>query len=172
MPSTEHGSSDRPPVADFVIDCVDEDAVGDFARRLAAMLPRRSTLALEGDLGAGKTTFVKMLATTLSLDPRDVTSPTFTLVHEHPVSQAALADRPAWLVHVDAYRLAGLGDLATIGWEELLSRDGWLAVEWASRIAAALPDDTITIAIDVTGPDSRRIRLTDPTAAVVAKLRS
>lgn len=172
MPSTEPAACEGRPSPELVVECPDETAVAAFARRLAAVLPRRVVLALEGDLGAGKTTFVKKLAAAIGIDPRNVTSPTFTLVHEYPVPATARADQPAWLVHVDAYRLTGLADLETIGWEELLARDGWLAIEWPQRVAPALPHDRITIAIDVTGPETRRIHLTDATGDLVAQLQS
>jgi len=166
MPSTE-SCGDMP--ADAVVVCADEQAVAGFATRLAAALPPRAMLAIEGDLGAGKTTFVKHLAAAIGIDPSGVTSPTFTLAHLHEVAPAdgaagdesARSDHasPTRLVHIDAYRLSGLDDLATIGWEEFVAGEGWLAVEWPERVAAALPADRLTIRIEITGMDSRTLHL-------------
>lgn len=125
-----------------------------LATVLAATLPERAFLALEGDLGAGKTTFVKALAAAAGIDPTDVTSPTFGLVHAHDLPPGLPAP---CLVHVDAYRLAGPADLGELGWDELLAAPGWLAVEWPSRIAAALPSDRLDILIDTVSPTGRRI---------------
>lgn len=95
-------------------------AGADLARRLA---PGDAVL-LEGDLGAGKTVFVKGLAEGLGLDPDEVTSPSFALVHEY-----GPAGRPPVLVHADLYRLpAGPGALADLGLEA--RGDAILAVEW------------------------------------------
>ncbi len=157
MPSPD---SPTPRPAAAVVSCADEDALARFATRLAAALPPQAMLAIEGDLGAGKTTFVKKLAAAVGIDPTGVTSPTFTLVHVHEVPPAAEGGlRPPRLVHLDAYRLTGIDDLATIGWEEMVADAGWLAVEWPERIAAALPEHRLDIQIEITGISSRRLHL-------------
>lgn len=128
-----------------------------MAAILAEHLPPTACLALEGDLGAGKTTFVKALAAAVGLDPADVTSPTFGLVHVHDVPEDRDTTRPPRLVHVDAYRLADERELTSIGWEELVAGQGWLVIEWPSRIDRALPRDRLTITLDVTGESARRM---------------
>ena len=140
-----------------VVRVADEGALADLARRLAASLPARACLALEGDLGAGKTTFVKAVAAAVGIDPADVTSPTFGLVHVHEVPPTSGARRPARLVHADAYRLADAREIASVGWEEFASGPGWLVVEWPGRIESALPKERLTITIDVTGESTRRL---------------
>ena len=151
-------TGERP--ANAVVSCADEVAIARFAMRLAAALPPRAMLAIEGDLGAGKTTFVKKLAAAVGIDPSGVTSTTFTLVHVHEVPPGAVgSQQPSRLVHIDAYRLTGIDDLATIGWEEIVAGEGWLAVEWPERIAAALPDERLGIQIEITGISSRRLHL-------------
>lgn len=121
---------------------------------LAATLPQRAFLALEGDLGAGKTTFVKALAAAAGIDPSEVTSPTFGLIHVHDLPPGRSAPR---LVHADMYRLAGPADLGELGWEEILAAPGWVAVEWPSRVGGALPPDRLDLRIDTETETRRRI---------------
>jgi tRNA threonylcarbamoyladenosine biosynthesis protein TsaE len=134
----------------------DAAATRALAVRLAAVLHAGQVIALRGDLGAGKTTFVQGLAVGLGyVGP--VTSPTFILVNEYP-----LPDRRR-LVHIDAYRLgdagaAALEEAATFGLDEILAADDAIvAIEWSERVAAALPDDCLLVALEATGPDERRI---------------
>ncbi len=106
-----------------------------LAERLARALGPGSVVALHGELGAGKTCFVRGLARGLGHDPASVSSPTFVIEHRY--------DAPGRtpLVHLDAYRLRGPEDLPAIGWEELLAEaHAVVVVEWAERIGAALPD--------------------------------
>ena len=111
------------------------EALGEaLARRLRA----GDTVAFRGDLGAGKTAFTRGLARGLGCKGR-VTSPTFTIVNEYE------GDLP--LFHFDMYRLGGEDELFDIGWEDYLGRGGVCAVEWSERVSAALPPDTVTVAI-------------------------
>lgn len=129
----------------------------DLAARLARGLGGGAVIALEGDLGAGKTCFVRGLAQGLGLDASAVCSPTFVICRRYG-DAAALG-----LVHVDAFRLGGPHDLDSIGWEELLAEpDSVIAVEWAGRIAEALPTERLEVAIDHLPDGARRIRLTAP----------
>ncbi len=136
----------------------DEQALAALARRLAVALPARALLALEGDLGAGKTTFAKALAAAVGVDPADVVSPTFGLVHVHPVPPRP--GGPQRIVHADFYRLAGAGDLAEIGWEEATAGDCWVVVEWPSRAAAALCPDRLDVSIRIDSPVARTLVFT------------
>lgn len=119
-------------------------------------------LALYGDLGAGKTTFVQGVAAGMGVDAR-VTSPTFILLNEY----IGAAGRR--LVHVDTYRLAEemiLAEAATFGLEDLLAgefgAEDVVAIEWADRIESLLPDDVLRIEITAgrDDPDARTIRIT------------
>ena len=96
-----------------------------LAREFAATLKAGDVVLLSGDLGAGKTTFVRGLAEGLGINPADVSSPTFTLVHEY-------RGRDLTLYHADLYRLerAATDDL---GLEEIGVKDGVLAIEWPDR---------------------------------------
>ena len=103
-----------------------------IGQRFAATLRRGDVLALCGDLGAGKTHFVKGLAAGLGATG-EVTSPTFTLIHEY--HGGALS-----LYHVDFYRLEETGEALNIGIEEYLEGDGITAIEWADKFAELIPE--------------------------------
>jgi len=98
-----------------------------LARRLARSLVGRDLLLLEGDLGAGKTTFTRYLAEALGIDPSWVSSPSFTLVQRYPEGKAGLA-----VIHVDLYRCGGSSDLEALGLYEALTSTDVLVVEWPS----------------------------------------
>jgi len=127
-----------------------EDDTRAIARGLAATLAPGAVLLLSGDLGAGKTAFVRGLAEGLGLDPADVTSPTFTLVHEYRGGRLPL-------IHVDLYRL-DRADLDEIGLDQDLAEQGVTAVEWAERLTRPLNMAT-AIRIEDAGGDSRRITI-------------
>jgi len=127
-----------------------------YAAALADRLQPGDILLLSGDLGAGKTAFVRGLATGLGLAADTVTSPTFSLVHEHRGGRLDL-------FHVDLYRLRAV-DPADLGLHELGAGAGVLAVEWPERLAHDL-GATMTVRIEATGESERRItvsRSTDP----------
>lgn len=135
----------------------DTMAVGEAIARVAKP---GDIIALDGELGAGKTQLVRGLARGLGLDPHHVASPTFVIAHEYEPPEADAPDAPV-LVHIDAYRLTGPGDLDTIGWGEdgQETRDGAIvAIEWASRIASALGDDLLRVTLEHTDA-GRRITL-------------
>lgn len=157
MPSRADGD---PPLPDAVV-IADETALTPLARWLAASLPPRAFVALEGDLGAGKTTFVKAVAAALGIDPSEVVSPTFGLIHLHAVPAArdrTPGETPVHLVHADLYRLTGTGDLAEIGWDDATAGQCWVFVEWPRRIASALPADRLDIAISIDSMTGRTFR--------------
>ena len=135
----------------------DEPALAPLARRLVAVLPSRAFVALEGDLGAGKTTFVKAVATAIGIDPTDVVSPTFGLIHVHdvPAGNQTTPEVPERLVHADLYRLSGAGELAEIGWDDATAGRCWVFVEWPSRAPKALPADRLDITITIDSETGR-----------------
>ena len=118
---------------------------------LGRVLQPGSILAYEGDLGAGKTAFTRGLARGLGA-AEQVTSPTYTIVNEY------LSGRMP-LFHFDMYRLASSDDLWDIGWEDYLERGGVCAVEWSENVADPM-EDAITVCIQKTGEDSRKITIT------------
>lgn len=125
-----------------------EEETAAVARDLAAHLKPGDVVLLAGELGAGKTAFVRGLAAGLDIDPDAVSSPTFTLVHEYRGGRLAL-------YHADLYRLekAATGEL---GLEEMGVADGVLAIEWPDRLTHAMPG-AITVQMEFAGDTSRRI---------------
>ena len=119
-----------------------------IARALALSLKAGDVLLLLGTLGAGKTAFVRGLAEGLGIDPGEVSSPTFTLVHEYRGGRLTL-------YHADLYRLerTATNDL---GLDEMGVADGVLAIEWPDRLSHALPG-AITIDIEIVDETTRRI---------------
>ena len=118
----------------------------DFASRVRA----GDVLALTGDLGAGKTHFVKGLAAGLGISA-DVTSPTFTLIHEYGGGRLPL-------YHIDCYRLETTDELLAVGVDEYLRSDGVTAIEWADKFAEILPPDAQWIRFHVLEDDAREIQ--------------
>jgi tRNA threonylcarbamoyladenosine biosynthesis protein TsaE len=125
---------------------------------IAAALAERAggCIALRGELGSGKTQFVRGLVRGLGGNPRAVSSPTFVLLHVYPT--------PARTVyHLDAYRVAGPEDFAAIGFDELLEQGGLVVVEWADRVAALLPSRRLDVTLTITGARRRRIEVLELT---------
>lgn len=125
-----------------------EGETADVAIRLAGRLTPGTVLLLSGDLGAGKTAFVRGLAQGLGVSPDEVSSPTFTLVHEYRGGRLPLQ-------HVDLYRLERV-DLDTLGLDEALAEAGVVAIEWPERLQRR-PPGAIDVQIDDLGGDRRRI---------------
>lgn len=146
----------------------DEAALAPLARRLLDALPHPAFLALHGDLGAGKTTFVKALAAAAGIDATEVVSPTFGLIHEHPGPHGTL-------VHADMYRLGGDDELGELGWHDAVARAAWACVEWPERIAGSMPDERLDVMIGIESPTARSFTFSSHGlrhAATVAALRS
>lgn len=112
----------------FEVSSVEE--TWELARRFAQELVPGDVVCLEGDLGAGKTTFTQGLAAAMGV-PGRVTSPTFCIVQEHAGERL--------LVHMDLYRLHGEADVEAIGWEDYLSQGAVLVVEWPERAGSLVP---------------------------------
>ena len=125
-----------------------ESIAADLARTLRGC----ECIALEGQLGAGKTQFVRGLAAAMGADPRAVSSPTFVLLNIYRNGRLPL-------FHLDAYRVHGFEDFEAIGFTELLEQNGVVIVEWASRVEKILPPNRINVQIEVTGKTSRRITI-------------
>ena len=117
---------------------------------LGAILSAGTILAYTGDLGAGKTAFTRGLAKGLGCTDM-VTSPTYTIVNEYVSGRLPL-------FHFDMYRLHSSDDLFDIGWEDYLDRGGVCAVEWSENVADAM-ENAITVRLEKTGEDSRRITI-------------
>ena len=126
-----------------------------LAREVAASLRPGDVVCLEGDLGAGKTTFTQGLAKAMGVSGR-VTSPTFCIVQEHRAENPA-PGAPNMLVHMDLYRLHGEDDVIAIGWEDYLSEGAVLVVEWPERAGSLVPSDAKHISFRHLDGDERRL---------------
>lgn len=130
--------------------CADEAATEACGRWLGEHLRGRGAVLLEGDLGAGKTVFVRGLAAALGVDRREVQSPTYALVHEY---RGALGD----LVHVDLYRLEG-EQVESLGLDEHLRGSTLVAVEWPGRWPRP-PKNGVHVTIQELPDGVRRIQM-------------
>ena len=130
-----------------------------IAQELARSLKGGECLALSGDLGAGKTQFVRGLLAGLGGDPRTVSSPTFVLLNVYDTGRLRV-------FHLDAYRVGGAEDFESIGFAELLEQPGGVVVvEWPQRVEQLLPKrDRWDIDIETLSPHVRRIRMDRPAA--------
>ncbi len=123
-----------------------ENAGAEFA----ANLPDGAVVAFYGDLGAGKTAFVRGMARGMGIKSR-VNSPTFTIVNEY------IGKRE--LYHFDMYRLGSADELFDIGWEDYLARGGVCAVEWSENVADAFEGDEIVVRIEKVSDTGRKISI-------------
>ena len=130
----------------------------EVGRKLAELLKPPQLLLLKGDLGTGKTTLVKGIAQALdAAEPDEVTSPTFTLLHEY---DGSLHGKPVKLYHIDVYRLEGERQLETLGLDDLLTPDALVFVEWGDKFKSIKKKATGEIEIASTGGDARKITVT------------
>ena len=118
--------------------------------RFGAEVPDGAVVAMYGELGSGKTAFVRGMARGMGIDCR-VSSPTFTIVNEY------LGKRE--LIHFDMYRLASADELWDIGWEDYLARGAVCAVEWSENVEGAFYGVEIKVIFEKTGENSRLIRI-------------
>lgn len=141
-------------IAEVVYTSPDPQLTYAAGRELGQLLRGRDVVALHGPLGAGKTQFTKGLAAGLGVPPDEpVVSPTFVLVREY-------AGRLR-LYHLDAYRLSGAQELRALGFDEMLAEaDAVIAVEWAERVADAVPAGAVHVEFAHVGEMERRLRAT------------
>lgn len=129
---------------------VSPDETLSIGKRIAATLCQGSIIAINGELGSGKTFLAKGIAAGLGIQ-ENLTSPTYTIISEYPCSPV--------LYHIDAYRLDGDRDFEDIGGPEILNSGGICIIEWSDRIIKSLPDNVIAISMKITGPSSREIQI-------------
>ena len=135
-----------------------------LGERLAAELPAEAVVLLIGQLGAGKTTLAKGIVKGLgAARPEDVSSPTFTLIHEY-LAHKPLAGAPGGqpgpsVYHIDLYRLDTPEQVATLGLDEIFDRHGVVLIEWGERFPELMPKERIEICLRSDGENSRRIEL-------------
>src|ERR1035437_254698 len=124
-----------------------------IAADLARQLVPGDCIALAGELGAGKTQFVRGLVAGLGGDTHAVSSPTFVLLHIYDPQTLRI-------FHLDAYRTHGSDDFDAIGFPELLEQGGVVVVEWPQRVASLLPGRRIDVKLTTLSPRRRRIQIT------------
>jgi tRNA threonylcarbamoyladenosine biosynthesis protein TsaE len=130
----------------------------EVGRKLVRLLKPPQLLLLRGELGTGKTTLVKGIAQALdAAEPDEVTSPTFTLLHEY---EGTRDGKPVKLYHIDVYRLEGERQLETLGLDELLTPDALVLVEWGDKFKSIKKRATGEILIKSEGGDARKIAVT------------
>ena len=125
---------------------------------LARHLPDPAVVGLEGTLGAGKTRLVQAIASGCGIYGESVTSPTFVLCQPYHGTRQ--------IYHLDAYRINDLDEFLELGVEEYFEGPGLTLIEWADRVAFCLPDEHLTIRIEITGRHGRRFSLTARGAAL------
>ncbi len=129
--------------------CQTEQDTELLGERVARLLFPHAFLALYGDLGAGKTAFARGVGRGLGTD--EVASPTFTIVREHATELK--------LLHFDAYRVSGPDELFALGFDEYLSEEAVVLMEWAERAADCLPRERLDISIEMTENGGRAISM-------------
>jgi tRNA threonylcarbamoyladenosine biosynthesis protein TsaE len=123
-----------------------------LGEELARLLPVRAVVLLIGELGAGKTTLAKGIVKGLgAADPEDVSSPTFTLIHEYGSGRN--------VYHIDLYRLRNAREAFALGLEELFDRDAVLLVEWGERFPELWPEQRIEVRLESLADGERTIRV-------------
>ncbi|MGH9398162.1 MAG: tRNA (adenosine(37)-N6)-threonylcarbamoyltransferase complex ATPase subunit type 1 TsaE [Terriglobia bacterium] len=131
----------------------------DFGRKLASELRPPCVALLEGDLGSGKTTLTKGVVAGLGVAcAEEVTSPSFTLVHEYgnPAKPAA-GPGPVMVYHVDLYRVEGAREAESLGLDDLFNAYSTVMIEWGDKLAELPPGPLLRIRMEVVAEDQRRI---------------
>lgn len=136
----------------LTVENLSENAFEAVAKTIASKSFNGMFIALYGELGAGKTTFVRTFAGSLGVS--DIISPTFTIVCEHTGSNGGL------LLHFDAYKLCDVDELYAIGFEDYLDRNGIILMEWANKVSSILPPARLDVNIDGCGTEPRRVTIT------------
>lgn len=146
--STPSAETHRAPPPQTIVTQSEADTA-DVGYRLAGDLGPGSVVLLVGELGTGKTAFIRGLAAGLGADPAEVSSPTFTLVQEYSGRLR--------LYHVDLYRLSP-ADIDDLGLDEIMESDGVVAIEWADRLPRDVPG-AVRVTLEDLGDDRRRISI-------------
>ena len=128
-----------------------EEETIELGRKIALELPKHAVVLLIGNLGAGKTTLAKGIISGLgAAEPEEITSPTFTLIHEYGAGR---------VYHVDLYRLETLQQIATLGLEEILDRDALVLIEWGERFPDLFPAERIEIRLQAVSESRRQLTI-------------
>ncbi len=128
-----------------------ETETKEIGRKIGKGLKCGDVVCLYGELGSGKTTLVKGIASVIGIEERDITSPSFTIISEHKGKVP--------FYHIDLYRVSH-GRVGELGLEEYIGRDGICVLEWAERADREIPDESIKVRLVYTGDNSRQIEIT------------
>ncbi len=123
----------------------------DVGKKIGKLLKEGDVVALIGDLGAGKTVISKGLCSGLGVEEDYITSPTYTIINQY--------DGKIPVYHIDLYRLKNSDELYNLGWDEYIYGHGTCIIEWADKAGEMLPEEYLTINIEVTGKNKRKITL-------------
>lgn len=127
-----------------------EEETIELGRRIAAALPKRAVVLLIGNLGAGKTTLAKGIISGLGASvPEDVSSPTFTLIHDYH-----------GVYHIDLYRLDRAEQVATLGLQDIFDRESVVLIEWGERFPELMPEYRLEIRLRASGEQTRVVEVT------------
>ena len=137
----------------MVLQSKNEAETREIGRRLGMKLKAGDVVCLYGELGSGKTTMVKGIASAFGIDERDITTPSLTIIIEY---EGAVP-----FYHIDLYRI-GSERVAELGLEEYLNEDGISVIEWAEKAEKEIPDKSIKIYLNYTGDNSREIKIESP----------
>ena len=153
-------------VIDFVRTSRSEAETALIGAALGRLLRAGDVVLLDGMLGAGKTTLVRAVATSMELDIGAVASPTFVVIHEYARPGGGSPDHPE-LIHVDAYRLQDASDLDSLGWDTVVARlrtNAALVIEWAERLgsSAIASSEPARLRIEHVDETSRELNFTVP----------
>ena len=125
-----------------------------WGERLGASLQQGAIIALQGDLGTGKTTLAQAICRGVGIR-EDVTSPTFALVNEYRMNHGSV-------FHLDLYRLSGPADLTNLAWDDIINSGEIVIIEWSERAGDRMPDEARKIRLDyIPGDDDRRLLTVD-----------
>ena len=137
--------------------CTTEKDTQNFAQKLVRSIKGGEIIALEGDLGSGKTTFVQGLASGLGIEEQ-ITSPTFVLIKKHRIKIQVSGFKFQDFYHIDCYRLQKAWQLQELGFEEIISDPkNIVVIEWAEKIDEILPEDRIVIRFEFIGGERRKM---------------
>ena len=127
-----------------------EDTIG-LGRKIGKLLKAGDVVALVGNLGAGKTVIANGLCCGLEVKESYITSPTYTIINQY--------DGRVPVYHIDLYRLKNSSELYNLGWDEYIYGYGVCVIEWADKAGEMLPEEYLTVNIEVTGTNKRKITL-------------
>jgi tRNA threonylcarbamoyladenosine biosynthesis protein TsaE len=133
-----------------VVDSEHEDRTLSLGKKIGRSLSRGDVVAIRGELGAGKSVIVRGICEGLGIAQR-TRSPSFTFMNRYR--------GPIDVYHIDLYRIERMGELATLGWEEVLYSDAITLIEWADKLGSLLPPASLEVSIEITGEETRRIAL-------------